>query len=95
MPPTAALRDTPHGFDFHIARDPRIKPFALPGGQIVLHTELVLRAESAAELLGVLAHEMAHVTGPHGTQNLIASAGMVLAVQALLGGCWRTAIYSC
>ena len=82
---TDALPDSPYAFRFHIARDARINAFALPGGQIVLHDALVLRADSAEELLGVLAHEISHVTERHGTRNLIASAGIALTVQALLG----------
>lgn len=84
-PLTGALGESPYTFQFHIARDARINAFALPGGQIVLHDALVLRADSAEELLGVLAHEIAHVTEQHGTRNLIASAGIALTAQALLG----------
>ena len=84
-PLTDALPGSPYAFRFHIARDARINAFALPGGQIVLHDALVLRADSAEELLGVLAHEISHVTERHGTRNLIASAGIALMVQALLG----------
>jgi predicted Zn-dependent protease len=84
-PLTGALGGSPYTYQFHIARDARINAFALPGGKIVLHDALVLRADSAEELLGVLAHEIAHVTEQHGTRNLIASAGIALTVQALLG----------
>jgi predicted Zn-dependent protease len=82
---TTALPQSGHTYRFHIARNPTINAFALPGGYIVLHSELVLRADSAEELLGVLAHEIAHVTEQHGTRNLIASAGMALTLQILLG----------
>jgi predicted Zn-dependent protease len=84
-PLVGGLSGLPYAFKFHIARDARINAFALPGGQIVLHDTLVLRADSAEELLGVLAHEIAHVTEQHGTRNLIASAGIALTVQALIG----------
>jgi predicted Zn-dependent protease len=84
-PLTGALVDSPYTFQFHIARDARINAFALPGGQIVLHDALILRADSAEELVGVLAHEIAHVTERHGTRNLITSAGIALTVQALIG----------
>jgi predicted Zn-dependent protease len=82
---TGAIGPSPYRFQFHIARDPALNAFALPGGYIVMHSELILRAESASELLGVLAHEIAHVTEQHGTRNLIASAGAALTIQALLG----------
>ena len=82
---TTAVPQSRYTYRFYIARDPTINAFALPGGYIVLHSELVLRADSAEELLGVLAHEISHVTEQHGTRNLIASAGMALTLQLLLG----------
>jgi beta-barrel assembly-enhancing protease len=82
---TKALPQSPYTYRFYIARDPQLNAFALPGGYIVLHSELVLQADSAAELLGVLAHEISHVTEQHGTRNIIGSAGIALLLQLLVG----------
>jgi beta-barrel assembly-enhancing protease len=82
---TKALPDSRYKFHFYIARDPSLNAFALPGGYVVVHSELLLRADSAEEVLGVLAHEISHVTSQHGTRNLIASAGLFVTVQAVLG----------
>jgi len=82
---TQALPDSPYKFHFYVARDPALNAFALPGGYIVVHSELLLRADSADEVLGVLAHEISHVTEQHGTRNLIASTGLFLTLQAALG----------
>ncbi len=82
---TAALPDSRYTYRFYIARQPTLNAFALPGGYIVLHSELVLSADSAEELLGVLAHEISHVTAQHGTRNLIGSAGLALTLQLLIG----------
>jgi predicted Zn-dependent protease len=82
---TQALPDSRYQFHFYVVRNPALNAFALPGGYVVLNSELVLRAESAEEVLGVLAHEISHVTAQHGTRNLIASAGLYLTVQAALG----------
>jgi beta-barrel assembly-enhancing protease len=84
-PLTAALPDKKYTFHFYIARDPSLNAFALPGGYIVVHSELLLRSDSAEELLGVLAHEISHVTEQHGTRNLLASAGLMLTLQMLIG----------
>ncbi len=46
-----------------------VNAFALPGGFLFVNTGLVLRAESEAELAGVLAHEIAHVAARHGTKQ--------------------------
>jgi predicted Zn-dependent protease len=80
-----AVPDERYTFRFHIARDTNVNAFALPGGYIVVHSELLLRADSAEELLGVLAHEISHVTEQHGTRNLLASAGLALTLQVLIG----------
>ena len=72
-------------FRFHIAKDSQINAFALPGGYVVINSELILRARTADELLGVVAHEMSHVTEQHGMRSVITSAGVLLIAQALLG----------
>ena len=72
-------------FTVYIANDAELNAFALPGGYIVLNSGLLLRAESADEVLGVLAHEIAHVTEQHGVRQVMARAGLVLIVQALVG----------
>ncbi len=72
-------------FHIYVTNDPALNAFALPGGYIVLNAGLVLAADSAEELLGVLAHEMVHVTQQHGIRNIIGSIGIYLIVQALLG----------
>lgn len=82
---TQALPDSRYQFHFYVARNPSLNAFALPGGYVVVHSELLLRADSAEEVLGVLAHEISHVTSQHGTRNLIASTGLFLTVQAALG----------
>ena len=84
-PLVAALGDSPYEFHFYITNDHTINAFALPGGYVVIHSELLLRAETADELLGVLAHEIAHVTERHGTRSIIANAGAWLVFQAVIG----------
>ena len=53
-----------------------INAFALPGGFFFVHSGLMLRAESEAELAGVMAHEIAHVAARHGTRQ--ATRGQVI-----------------
>ncbi|GFE84942.1 hypothetical protein GCM10011487_69420 [Steroidobacter agaridevorans] len=82
---TQALPDSRYKFHFYVVRDSSLNAFALPGGYVVVNSELLLRADSAEEVLGVLAHEISHVSSQHGTRNLIASTGLFLTVQAALG----------
>jgi hypothetical protein len=46
-----------------------VNAFALPGGFFYVHSGLILRADTEAELAGVMAHEIAHVAARHGTKN--------------------------
>ncbi|HEY0663239.1 MAG TPA: M48 family metalloprotease [Thiobacillaceae bacterium] len=52
-------------FNFFVVNDPTINAFAMPGGNIGVHTGLLLAAQSESELAGVVAHEIAHVTQDH------------------------------
>jgi predicted Zn-dependent protease len=52
-------------FNFFVVNDPSINAFAMPGGNIGVHTGLLLSAQSESELASVVAHEIAHVTQDH------------------------------
>ena len=55
------------GFDFtfFIIDEPVINAFAAPGGYIGVNSGLLLASENEAQLAGVMAHEIAHVTQKH------------------------------
>jgi predicted Zn-dependent protease len=84
-PLLAALPEQEYAFRFHIVADPSINAFALPGGSVVIHSGLLLKATSPEEVLGVLAHEMAHVTRRHSLRQLVGTLGLFTVVQALFG----------
>ena len=46
-----------------------VNAFALPGGFFFVNSGLIVRADSEAELAGVMAHEIAHVAARHGTRQ--------------------------
>lgn len=52
-------------FNFFVVDDPSINAFAMPGGNIGVHTGLLLAAQSESELASVIAHEISHVTQDH------------------------------
>ena len=52
-------------FQFFGVSDPTLNAFAMPGGNIGVHTGLILAAQSESELAGELSHEIAHVTQRH------------------------------
>lgn len=73
-------------FTFHVLADPNPDAFALPGGHIVLTTGLLKLADQPGELLGVMAHEMAHITQRHALRHEISGKGPIYLVQILTGG---------
>ena len=46
-----------------------VNAFALPGGFFFVNTGLILKADTEAELAGVMAHEIAHIAARHGTRQ--------------------------
>lgn len=84
-PLLAAINSERYQFEVVISADQDVNAFALPGGFIVINAGLIQEADDASEVLGVLAHEIAHVTEQHGVRNIINAAGIFLVVDALLG----------
>ena len=76
---TPLLQVVPGGdhFKFHIAQSDIPNAFALPGGHIVVNTGLLNLADND-ELVGVIAHESAHITQNHHARKIIASAGPLI-----------------
>jgi predicted Zn-dependent protease len=56
---------SPFDFRFYVVENEEINAFALPAGAIYVHTGVLLEAKTAAEVAGVVAHEIAHVTARH------------------------------
>ena len=72
-------------FKWHVAENPAINAFAIPGGHIVVFTGLIRAADSAEEVAGVLAHETQHVTRRHSLKGLIHDIGWRGAIALLVG----------
>ncbi len=79
------LHDSRYQYRFHIALEPTLNAFAAPGGYVVIHSQLILEADSAEELLGVVAHEITHVEEQHGIRNVIGTIGLYTVIGALFG----------
>ena len=86
-----ATGDSAQRFSFFFVRENSINAFALPGGFIGVNYGLVLASRNEAQLAGVLAHEIAHVTQRHIARRVRsqgrASIGMMAGILAsiLLG----------
>lgn len=63
--------DTEYQFEFHLLDDEQtINAFALPGGQVFITDALYQRLETEGQVAGVLAHEIGHVVGRHGSEQM-------------------------
>lgn len=71
--------------DVYFVSDPTINAFALPGGKVVIQTGLIQNAQSWEEVLGVLSHEIAHVTRRHHIRSVVNSVGIYALVSFALG----------
>ncbi|MDQ3667742.1 MAG: M48 family metallopeptidase [Acidobacteriota bacterium] len=56
-------------FTIKVIDSDEVNAFALPGGFFYVNKGLVLAADNEAELAGVMAHEIAHVTARHAVEN--------------------------
>jgi predicted Zn-dependent protease len=65
--------------------DTTLNAFAMPGGNVVIHSGLLLAADRSEEVAGVLAHEIAHVTQRHGFRSIISSLGLYQVLQLFIG----------
>jgi predicted Zn-dependent protease len=63
-------------FTIKVVESDEINAFALPGGFFYVNSGLILAADDESELAGVMAHEIAHVTARHGTEQ--ATKGQLL-----------------
>jgi predicted Zn-dependent protease len=50
---------------FHVLNNPHMNAFALPTGDIYVHTGLLAKIDSEDQLASILGHEVAHVTEHH------------------------------
>jgi beta-barrel assembly-enhancing protease len=68
-----------------IKDDNMVNAFATPGGHLYFYTGLIKELENEAQLAGVMAHEMAHCSRRHSTDQLTRYYGLSLLVAIVLG----------
>lgn len=78
-------KEAPYPFQWHVADDPTINAFAIPGGHVVVFTGLIQAADSAEEVAGVLAHEAEHVLQRHSLKGIVHQLGWRVVVGMLIG----------
>ena len=77
-------------FHIKVVETDEVNAFAFPGGFFYVNKGLLLAADNEAELAGVMAHEISHVTARHATSRM--SKGQYLQLFSLpalfVGGYW-------
>ncbi len=81
-------------FHFIVIESGEINAYSTPGGYVFVTTAVLDKMENEAELAGVLAHEIAHVTERHIVKELSlkgAEKSAVSSIAALIGGASKSA----
>ncbi|MGB6942372.1 MAG: M48 family metallopeptidase [Bryobacteraceae bacterium] len=82
-------------FTIKVIDSEEVNAFALPGGFFFVNSGLIMKADTEAELAGVMAHEIGHVAARHGTKQAtrgeIAQLGMIPLI--FMGGWTGYGIY--
>jgi len=79
-------------YRFFVVDDKTINAFATLGGYVYVHTGLIRVTESESQLASVISHEIGHIAGRHGLENVKRSqkygliAGLIGAAAGAAGG---------
>lgn len=67
----AQASERPHlPWEFHVVDSPVVNAFALPGGFAYLTRGILAHMNNEAEMVGVLGHEIGHITARHSAQQM-------------------------
>jgi predicted Zn-dependent protease len=82
----AEAADYPHPIEVRVVKGGPVNAFALPGGILVIYSDLIDRARNGNEVAGVLAHEVGHIVHYHSIQGLARQFGIDQLLKAMTGG---------
>ncbi len=83
-------------FNVYISNSNEVNAYALTGGYVVFNKGLLKKSKSWEEVLGVMSHEMAHVTQKHHARGVISQIGWTTVLSFFLGdgGAFTDLIFS-
>ena len=81
----AELKKPVYEYSFTPVNLKEINAFALPGGPMFVHRGMFAAAAGEAEVVGVMAHELAHVLLRHGTANATKASNPWLQIGQIAG----------
>lgn len=76
----------PANVDIVLVSDPDVNAFVAGGQAVYVNSGLINEADTAAQVQGVIAHELGHVTGGHAVLNQGAGAATSISLLSLLLG---------
>jgi beta-barrel assembly-enhancing protease len=76
---------TKYNIDITVVQSDVSNAFALPGGNIVVFSDILKKMDGYEELAALLAHEFTHVNNKHTTKSLFRSMGNVFFFSMLFG----------
>lgn len=74
-----------YDIEVYYAESDQVNAFALPGGKIVVFSELIRKTESWKELAALMAHEVAHINKRHTLRIMARQIGNYAVFSALTG----------
>lgn len=79
---------SPSSVNIYIVKDNSLNAFVAGGQNLFLHTGLLMRSESASQIIGVIAHETGHIAGGHlsRTQDAMSASSIPTILSYILGG---------
>ena len=83
--PLVEVAGAPFPFRFEVVDDDAINAFALPGGFVAINRGLLVKAKTAEEVAGVLAHELQHAIQRHGMRRIAREIGVAASIGLVLG----------
>ncbi len=89
-----AVLESPFDVTVTVLRFPVANAFALPGGEVLILSGLLDDAENGDEVIGVLAHEIAHVVRRDALTVTLQQTGTALLVSLLIGDVFGGAVLS-
>lgn len=88
----ATVMDSPFALNVTVVRFPIANAITLPGGQVIILSGLLDEAKSGDEVIGVLAHEIAHVVRRDPLQVTLKQTGTALLVSLMIGDVFGGAV---
>lgn len=69
----------------HILENSQVNAFALPDGHMIVYSGLIAATKSEAELSGIIAHEVAHISERHVMEKLRRELGLTVLLSMTTG----------